>query len=68
MNDELNEIPDFENILSASDKINLRRQLDNIPKLRRNVQKARRAGLDVSGMDEKIDEMEKKISALLNEL
>lgn len=68
MNDDLYEVPTFENILSDTDKANLRRQLDNIPKLRRNVQKAKRAGLDVTGMDDKIDEMEKKISALLNEL
>ena len=68
MTDTLEDIVDFENILSQNDKDQLRLGLDKIAKMRRNISKAKRAGLDVRDMDTKLDEMESKISKLLAEL
>ena len=68
MADEIDGIVDFENILSSQDKDKLQRALDAIPRMRRNVQKATRAGIDTGDMSTKIDEMEKKINRLIAEL
>lgn len=68
MSQETPQIPPFEDLLNQSQKDNLRRTLDQIPVQRRNLQKAKRAGIDVGDAEAELDKLERDINRLLAEL
>lgn len=68
MSQETPQIPPFEDLLNQAQKDNLRRTLDQIPVQRRNLQKAKRAGIDVGETEAELDKLERDINRLLAEL
>ena len=68
MSQNIPEIPEFKDILSPEQIAGLRQALNSIPKLRENIQKAQRAGIDVGNQLAELDETERQYRKLLAEL
>lgn len=68
MVDELPPILQFEELLTSADKQRLQAALAAIPIIRRNIQKAKRAGIDTGDLEMQVDDAEKRLNRLLAEL
>ena len=68
MSQNIPDVPEFKNILSQEQIDDLRKSLNSIPRLRENIQKAARAGIDVGDQLAQLDETERQYRKLLAEL